>query len=167
MSSQSWYKLGWNVGLSTVGYANDRQVCHGQSRFEYLQVLEYGFINWDLQMMKLTKILYQVTFFTAIAVTVAEANRTSLLGSYKSNGYTLDLESGGDYHSCDPQNFCLTIPRGRSSQQGKTWIWKKAGYTYRVTPVGNTLMRGHYTRLSVKIIDSKRKVISDRIFRSQ
>jgi hypothetical protein len=119
-------------------------------------------------MMKLAKILYRASLFVTIGLaTVAEANQSSILGSYKSNGYTLDLESGGDYHSCDPRNRCLTISHRKSSQQGKTRIWKNAGHTYLVTPVGNTLMRGNHTRISVKIVDSNRKVISDRIFRSQ
>jgi hypothetical protein len=117
---------------------------------------------------KLSKILLQTLPLASILVaTVVGANNSSILGSYKSSGYTLDLESGGDYHSCDPQNRCLTISHTRSSQQGKTRIWKQAGYTYRVTPVGETLKQGHHTHISVKILSPKQQVVFDRIFRSQ
>jgi hypothetical protein len=118
-------------------------------------------------MMKFARILWQTLFFTAIALPTVAANEIAILGSYKSSGYTLDLESSGDYHSCDPRNRCLTISHTRSSQQGNMRIWKNAGYTYRVTPMGKVLKRGHYTRISVQIINSKRQVIFDRIFRSQ
>ena len=119
-------------------------------------------------MMKFTEIICRVGLLATIALApVAQANQSSILGSYKSNGYTLDLEANGDYHSCSPQNRCLTISHTKSSQQGKAQIWKHAGYTYRVTPVGSSLLRGHYARVSVQIIDSKLKVISNRIFRYQ
>ncbi len=118
--------------------------------------------------MKLTKILCQTGLVVSAAIaTAAVANDGSVLGSYKSNGYTLDLGSGGDYHSCDPQHRCLTIAYTKSSQQGKTWIWKNAGYTYRVTPIGQTLAPGHHQKVSVKITNPKNKVIFDRVFRSQ
>jgi hypothetical protein len=100
--------------------------------------------------------------------TMAGANQTSILGAYKgAGGYTLDFSSGGDYHSCDPQNRCLTISHTKSTQQGKTRIWRRAGSTYRVTPIGTMLKDGHYTRISVRIIDAKNQVVFDRIFRSQ
>jgi hypothetical protein len=118
--------------------------------------------------MKLSTILLQTFPLASILLaTVVGANNSSMLGSYKSSGYTLDLESGGDYHSCDPQNRCLTIPHTRSSQQGNTRIWKQAGYTYRVTPVGKTLKQGHHTHVSVKILSPKQQIVFDRIFRSQ
>jgi hypothetical protein len=119
-------------------------------------------------MIKLTKILYQVVLLTTISLaSAAIANETSILGSYKGGGYTLDISSSGDYHSCDPQNRCLTLSRSKSSQQGKIRIWKNAGYTYRVTPLGQQLKRGQHTRISVEIISPKNKVVFDRIFRSQ
>jgi hypothetical protein len=118
--------------------------------------------------MKLSKILLQTLPLASILfATVVGANNSSILGSYKSRGYTLDLESGGDYHSCDPQNRCLTIPHARSSQQGKTRIWKQAGYTYRVTPVGETLKQSHHTHVSLQILNPQQQVVFDRIFRSQ
>jgi hypothetical protein len=43
----------------------------------------------------------------------------------------------------------------------------ESGEMLRVTPVGNVLVKGHHTRISVKIVDSKLKVISSRIFRYQ
>jgi hypothetical protein len=119
-------------------------------------------------MMKLTKILYKTLLLTTISLTsTAVANEPSILGSYKGGGYTLDLNSGGDYHSCDSQNRCLTLSRNQSSQQGKIRIWKNAGYTYRVTSLGQQLKRGQHTRISVKIISPKNQVVFDRIFRSQ
>jgi hypothetical protein len=119
-------------------------------------------------MMKLTKILCRTILFTTISLaSTAIANETPILGSYKGGGYTLDIGSGGEYHSCNPQNRCLTIPRSQSSQQGKIRIWKNAGYTYRVAPLGRQLKRGQHTRISVKIISPTNKVVSDRIFRSQ
>jgi hypothetical protein len=119
-------------------------------------------------MMKFTDIIVRVGLFATIAITTGvEANQTSILGSYKSDGYTIDLEANGDYHSCNPQNRCFTISHTKSSQQGKTRIWRDAAYTYRVTPVGNVLVKGHHTRISVKIVDFKLKVISSRIFRYQ
>ena len=119
-------------------------------------------------MMKFTKILWKIALFTTISsVLPAVGKEVSILGSYKGGGYTLDLGSSGDYHSCDPQNRCLTIAHTKSSQQGSTRIWKQAGSTYRVTPIGQALTRGHYTRISVKIISLKNKKIFDRIFRSQ
>ena len=118
--------------------------------------------------MKLTKILCQTgLLFSLTIATAAVADDGSVLGSYKSNGYTLDLGSGGDYHSCDPRNRCVTIAHTKSSQQGKIWIWKNAGYTYRVTPVGHKLAPGQHTKVSVKITNPKNQVIFDRIFRSQ
>jgi hypothetical protein len=119
-------------------------------------------------MMKLTKILCKTILFATISLaSTAVANETSILGSYKGGGYILDLESSGDYHSCNPQNRCLTISRNKSSRQGKTRIWKNAGYTYRVTPLGRQLKRGQHTRIAVQILSPKNKVIFDRIFRSQ
>jgi hypothetical protein len=119
-------------------------------------------------MIKLTKVLYKTVLLTTIfSISTAVASEPPILGSYKGGGYTLDLGSGGDYHSCNPQNRCLTIPRNKSSQQGKTRIWKNAGYTYRVAPIGRQLKRGQHTRISVKIISPTNKVVSDRIFRSQ
>ena len=119
-------------------------------------------------MMKFTEILYSAVIFTTISsASTVVANETSILGAYKSGGYTLDLESDGDYHSCNPKNRCLTISRNQSSQQGKIRIWKNAGSTYRVTPVGQQLKRGQHTRISVKIISPTNKVVSNRIFRSQ
>jgi hypothetical protein len=118
--------------------------------------------------MKLTKIISYVSIATIAIATAAGANQTSILGAYKgAGGYTLDFSSGGDYHSCDPQNRCLTISHTKSTRQGKTQIWKRAGYTYRVTPVGQRLQEGHYSMISVRVIDAKNRVISDRIFRSQ
>ena len=118
-------------------------------------------------MMKLTQILLTTGVFATIAVsTIAEAG-ISIFGSYKSSGYTLDLDAKGGYHSCDPQNRCLKIAHTKSSQQGNTRIWKNAGYTYRVTPVGKPLPKGKRTRISVQIIDSKDRVVSSRIFGSQ
>ena len=119
-------------------------------------------------MMKFTEIICRIGLFATIALApVAQANQPAILGSYKSNGYTLDLEANGEYHSCNPQNRCLRIPQTKSSLQGKTRIWKHAGYTYRVTPVGRSLLRGHYARISLQIIDYKLRVISNRIFRYQ
>jgi hypothetical protein len=119
-------------------------------------------------MMKFTETACRIGLFATISLTsIAEASQSSILGSYKSNGYTLDLEVDGGYHSCDPQNRCLAISHTKLSQQGETWIWKNAGYTYQITPVGSTLFRGYYTRISVKIINSNRKVIFNRIFRHQ
>ncbi|WP_373544802.1 hypothetical protein [Chamaesiphon sp.] len=118
-------------------------------------------------MIKLTQILLTTGVFATIAAsTIAEAGGL-ILGSYKSSGYTLDLESRGDYYSCNPQNRCLRIAHTKSSQQSNTRIWKNAGYTYRVTPVGKQLSKGKQTRISVQIIDSKDRVVSNRIFRSQ
>ena len=118
-------------------------------------------------MMKLTQILLTTGVFATIsASTIAEAG-VSILGSYKSSGYTLDLDSRGDYYSCDPQNRCLRIAHTKSSQQGNTRIWKNAGYTYRVTPVGKPLPKGKRTKISVQITDPKNKVVSNRIFGSQ
>ena len=119
-------------------------------------------------MTKFTEILYKVVLFATISsATVVEANEKPILGSYKSGGYILDLSSSGEYHSCNPQNRCLKIPRNKSSQQGKIRVWQNAGYTYRVTPVGQQLKRGQHTRISVKIISPTNKVVSNRIFRSQ
>jgi hypothetical protein len=119
-------------------------------------------------MMRFTDIIYRVGLLATIAIaTGAEANQASILGSYKSNGYTIDLEANGEYHSCNPRNRCLRIPQTRSSLQGKTRIWRHAGYTYRVTPVGSSLFQGHYARISVQIVDSQLKVVSSRIFRYQ
>jgi hypothetical protein len=124
--------------------------------------------SYNKQMMKLTKIICRIGLVATIAIaTRAGAIQPSILGSYKSNGYTIDLEASGNYHSCNPQNRCFTISRTKSSQQGKTRIWQTAGYTYQVTPLGNVLKQGHHTRISVKIIDPKFKVISNRIFRYQ
>ena len=118
-------------------------------------------------MMKFTQILLTTGVFATLATsTIAEAGGL-ILGSYKSSRSTLDLESRGDYYSCAPQNRCLRIAHTKSSQQGNTRIWKNAGYTYRVTPVGKPLPKGKQTRISVQIIDSKNRVVSDRIFRSQ
>jgi hypothetical protein len=118
--------------------------------------------------MKLTKILCKTALFTTILLaSTAVANEISILGSYKGGGYTLDLGSGGYYHSCNPQNRCLTIARNKSSQQGKIRIWKNAGYTYRVTPLGQQLKQGRHPRISVKIISPTNKVVFNRIFRSQ
>jgi hypothetical protein len=80
---------------------------------------------------------------------------------------TIDLGANGDYHSCNPQNRCLTISHTKSIQRGRTQIWKNAGYTHQVTPLGSSLLRGKYTRVSDKIIDPKLRVISNRIFRYQ
>jgi hypothetical protein len=119
-------------------------------------------------MIKFTEIICRIGLFATISLaTGVEANQVSILGSYKSNGYTLDLEANGEYHSCNPRNRCLRIPQTRSSRQGQARIWKHAGYTYRVTPVGLSLLQGHYARISVQIIDSKLKIISNRIFRYQ
>jgi hypothetical protein len=119
-------------------------------------------------MMKITKIICRAGLFATIAfASEAEAIQPSILGSYKSNGYTIDLGANGDYQSCNPQNRCLTISHTKSSQRGRSRIWKNAGYTYRVTPLGNSLLRRRYTRISVKIIDAKLKVVSNRIFRYQ
>jgi hypothetical protein len=119
-------------------------------------------------MMKPSKILWITGLFATISLVLpAIAKDFSIVGSYKGGGYTLDIGSNGDYHSCDPQNRCLTIAHTKSSQQGSTRIWKQAGSTYRVTPIGQALTRGHYTRISVKIISLKNKKIFDRIFRSQ
>jgi hypothetical protein len=69
----------------------------------------------DLQMMKFTEIICRIGLFAMILhATGAEANQPAILGSYKSNGYTIDLEANGDYHSCNPQNRCLTISRTKS-----------------------------------------------------
>jgi hypothetical protein len=119
-------------------------------------------------MMKFTKFLCQsISIATIGMATAAGANSSSILGAYKGGGYTLDLGSGGDYHSCDPQNRCVTIPQTQSTQQGKTYIWKRDGYSYHVTPAGNQLSDGHYTRISLRVIDTKQKVVFDRILRSQ
>ncbi len=117
-------------------------------------------------MMKLTQILLTTGVFATLAASTIAAG-VSILGSYKSSGYTLDLDAKGSYHSCDPQNRCLKIAHTKSSQQGNTRIWKNAGYTYRVTPVGKPLPKGKRTRISVQIIDSKDRVLSTRIFGSQ
>jgi hypothetical protein len=119
-------------------------------------------------MMKPSKIMWITTIFTTISlVSPVIATDISILGSYKGDGYTLDLDPSGDYHSCDPQNRCLTIVHTKSIQQGNTRIWKHAGVTYQVTPISQTLIRGHYTRVSVKIVNRKNQKIFDRIFRSQ
>jgi hypothetical protein len=113
------------------------------------------------------KILWQTVLLSAIGFTsTVEAQPDRILGSYKSNGYTIDID-GDEYHGCDPRNRCLTIPRSKSRRQGKAHIWKNAGYIYRVTPVGDTLINGHNTRILVKIINPQQKVIFSRIFRSQ
>jgi hypothetical protein len=119
-------------------------------------------------MMKFTKLLCQSISIATIGIaTAAVANSSSISGAYKGGGYIVDLSSGGEYHSCDPQNRCVTIPRTQLTQQGQTYTWKRNGYSYMVTPVGNRLKAGHYTRISVRIIDTKQKVIFDRILRSQ
>ena len=119
-------------------------------------------------MVKFTKFLSQCISIATIGIaTAVEANSRSISGAYKGGGYTLDFGSGGDYHSCDPQNRCLTIPRTQSTQQGKTYIWKRNGYSYYVTPIGKLLKNGHYTRISLRVIDAKQKIIFDRILRSQ
>jgi hypothetical protein len=119
-------------------------------------------------MMKLINLLWQILLLTTLSLAkIDRAKGFSILGAYKSNGYTLDLNSRGDYHSCDPQNRCLTIPHTQASQQGKIRVWKRAGYTYRVTPIGKPITKGYHPKISVRVIDSKNKVIFDRIFRSQ
>ncbi|WP_295616950.1 hypothetical protein [Chamaesiphon sp. GL140_3_metabinner_50] len=119
-------------------------------------------------MMKFTKFLCQIISIATIGMaTAAIANPISISGAYKGDGYILDLSSGGEYHSCDPRNRCVTIPRTQSTQQGQTYIWKRNGYSYQVTPVGNRLKAGHYTRISVRVIDTKQRVIFDRIMRYQ
>ena len=119
-------------------------------------------------MMKFTKFLCQSISIAIIGMaTAAGANSSFISGAYKGDGYILDLSSGGEYHSCNPQNRCVTIPRTQSTQQGRTSIWKRNGYSYQVTPVGNRLKAGHYTRVSVRIIDPQQKVIFDRIMRYQ
>jgi hypothetical protein len=119
-------------------------------------------------MLKPSKLLSIAALFTAVSLVLpAVATDISILGSYKGAGHTLDLGSSGDYHSCDAQNRCLTIAHAKSSQQGNTRIWKHAGSIYQVTPVGQTLVQGHYTRISVRIISPQNKKIFDRILRSQ
>jgi hypothetical protein len=119
-------------------------------------------------MMKISKILWQTALLTTCSLgSVAVADRFSILGSYKGDGHTLDLDPGGDYHSCDPQNRCVTINRGQSSQQGNTRIWQNGGYSYLVTPIGQILKQGHHTRISLKIVNPQQQVILERIFRSQ
>jgi hypothetical protein len=121
-------------------------------------------------MLKPSKLLSigALLFTTISLVSPAIATDISILGSYKGGGgHTLDLDSSGDYHSCDAQNRCFTIAHAKSSQQGNTRIWKHAGSLYQVTPVGQTLVQGHYTRISVRIISPQNKKIFDRILRSQ
>jgi hypothetical protein len=118
-------------------------------------------------MIKITQILWSTLLFSLAGwTTVAAANQPSIVGSYKSNGYTLDIGIDGDYHSCDPRNRCLVIPRSQSSQQGKVHIWRRDGVIYRVTPLTQAA-DGHATKVSVQIIRANSKVIFDRIFRSQ
>jgi hypothetical protein len=118
--------------------------------------------------MNLSKILWRTVLLSAIGFTsTAEAKPDPILGSYKSNGFTIDIDETGTYYGCDPRNRCLRIPRRKSSRQGKAHIWKNAGYIYRVTPVGDKLINGHNTRILVKIINPQQKVIFKRIFRSQ
>ncbi len=117
--------------------------------------------------MNLSKILWQTVLLSAIGFTsTAEAKPDPILGSYKSNGYTIDIDRG-EYHGCDSRNRCLVIPRSKSSRQGKTKVWRNAGYLYRVTPIGDTLVNGHNTRVLVKVVNPQQKVIINRIFRSQ
>jgi hypothetical protein len=117
--------------------------------------------------MNLTKILWQTILLSAIGFTsTAEAKSDTILGSYKSNGFTIDIENG-EYHGCDPRNRCVTIPQRKSRYNGKAKEWRNAGYLYRVTPIGNTLINGHNTRILLKIINPQQKVIFSRIFRSQ
>jgi hypothetical protein len=117
--------------------------------------------------MNLSKILWRTVLLSAIGFTsTAEAKPDTILGSYKSSGYTIDIEEG-EYHGCDPRNRCVTIPRKKSRYQGKVKEWRNAGYLYRITPVGDKLINGHNTRILVKIINPQKKVIFKRIFRSQ
>jgi hypothetical protein len=117
--------------------------------------------------MNLSKILWRTVLLSTIGFTsTAEAKPDTILGSYKSNGYTIDIENG-KYYACNPQNRCLTIPRSKSRYNGRAKEWRNAGYLYRLTPVGNKLVNGHNTRVLLKIINPQQKVISKRIFRSQ
>jgi hypothetical protein len=117
--------------------------------------------------MNLSKILWRTVLLSTIGFTsAAEAKPDTILGSYKSNGYTIDINRG-EYHGCDARNRCLVIPRSKSRYNGKAKEWRNAGYLYRVTPVGNTLINGHNTKVLVKIINPQQRVIFRRIFRSQ
>jgi hypothetical protein len=118
--------------------------------------------------MKLNKIVAGTTLFIAmVCLAPAQANQTSVLGSYKGGGYTVEIESDGDYHGCDPQNRCVIISHKKSSRKGKTRIWRNAGYTYQITAIGETLEDGHNTRIALKIISPKKRVVFDRVLRSQ
>ncbi len=117
--------------------------------------------------MNLSKILWQTVLLSTIGFTsTAEAKPDRIFGSYKSNGYTIDIDRGV-YYGCDPRNRCVKIPRNKSRYDGKMKEWRNAGYVYRVTPVGDKLINGHNTRILLKIINPQQKVISKRIFRSQ
>jgi hypothetical protein len=117
--------------------------------------------------MNLRKILWPTVLLSAIGFTnTAEARPDRILGSYKSSGFTIDIENG-EYHGCDPRNRCVTIPRRKSSYNGKAKEWRNAGYLYRITPVGNKLINGHNTKILVKIINPRQRIIFSRIFRSQ
>jgi hypothetical protein len=118
-------------------------------------------------MIKITQVLWSTLLLSLAGLTtVAAASQPSVIGSYKSNGYALDIGVDGNYHSCDPRNRCLTIPRSRSIQRGKARIWRHGGAIYRVTPLTQAA-DGHTTRVSVQIIRAKNQVVSDRVFRSQ
>jgi hypothetical protein len=118
-------------------------------------------------MIKITQVLCSTLLLSLAGwTTVAAASQPSVIGNYKSNGYTLDIGVDGDYHSCDPRNRCLTIPRSRSIQRGKVHIWRHGGAIYRVTPL-HQAADGHTNRVSVQIIRAKNQIIFDRIFRSQ
>ena len=117
--------------------------------------------------MNLRKILLPTVLLSAIGFTsAAEAKPDTILGSYKSSGFTIDIENG-EYYGCDPRNRCLTIPRSKSRYNGIAKEWRNAGYLYRLTPVGNKLVNGHNTRVLLKIINPQQRVIFSRIFRSQ
>lgn len=117
-------------------------------------------------MVKLNKTLWITILFGTINTTIANAKPTSVLGYYKSNGYIIDIVGQGDYYSCDPRNRCLRISYTKSSQDGKTWIWRQGGSTYRVTPLIQSKY-GRAKRISVKVIGPSNKVVFNRIFRSQ
>jgi hypothetical protein len=118
-------------------------------------------------MIKLAnKVLWGATLLTTIGLgTLVQANPLSIVGYYKSSGYTVDLNSNGEYHSCNAQNLCLTIPQSQSSQQGKIWIWKNSGSTYRVIPLRE--VSGRAIEISVQVVNPENTVIFDRVFTPQ
>lgn len=108
--------------------------------------------------LKITSLLKSLTFLAIASVFLATP---AFADTFTGGNFTVTINGfagSASYTGCDAKERCVHIPSAANYTQGR-YIWERKGYTYSMTPEGNT------SQYRLKVFDPKQKLLLSQVMK--